>query len=57
MVIKDMAAITLKDLWKEAKSEDDWLGDIGERTLDLVELILESSLEDELLEQLKACKR
>ena len=56
MVIKDMTAITLKDLWKEVKSEDDWLEDIGERTLDLVKLILESSLEDELLEQLKACR-
>jgi len=56
MVIKDMTAITLKDLWKEVKSEDDWLGEIGQRTLNLVKLILESSLEDELLEQLKACR-
>ncbi len=40
MVMKDMTAITLKDLWKEVKSEDDWLGEIGQRTLDLVKRIL-----------------
>ena len=56
MVIKEMTAITLKDLWKEVKSEDDWWGEIGQRTLNLVKLILESSLEDELLEKLKACR-
>jgi putative transposase len=56
MVIKDMTNITLKDLWKEVKSEDDWFGDIKERTLELVKLILEDSLEEELLEQLQACR-
>jgi len=52
VMVKDLTQLTLKDLWKEVKSEEDWWGDINERVLGMVKLILESSLEAELLEEL-----
>jgi transposase-like protein len=51
---KSMTALTLKDLWKEVKSEEEWLGDFSERVVGMAKLILESSLDEELLEQLRA---
>ena len=54
--VKDLTELTLKDLWKEVKEEEDWWGDINERVLNMVKLIVESSLEEELLEQLQASK-
>ncbi len=53
VMVKDLTELTLKDLWKEVKDEEDWWGEISERTLKMVKLILESSLEEELLEQLR----
>lgn len=53
VMVKDLTQLTLKDLWKEVKDEDDWWGDINERVLGMVKLILESSLEEELLEELQ----
>ena len=55
-MVKDLTQLTLKDLWKEVKDEEDWWGDTGERTLHMVKLILESSLEEELLEFLQASR-
>jgi putative transposase len=52
--VKDLTELTLRDLWKEVKTEEDWWGDINDRTLNMVKLILESSLEEELLEEVKA---
>jgi putative transposase len=52
--VKDLTELTVKDLWKEVKSEQEWWGEINERVLGMVKLILESSLESELLEQLQA---
>ncbi len=54
VMVKDLTEITLRDLWKEVKDEDDWWGDINERTLNMLKLIFESSLEAELLEMLQA---
>jgi len=54
--VKDLTDLTLKDLWKEVKTEEDWWGDINERTLNMVKLILESSLEEELLSQIQASR-
>jgi transposase-like protein len=51
--VKDLTALTLKDLWREVKSEEDWWGEINERVLGMVKLILESSLEEELLAELQ----
>jgi len=54
VMVKDLTQLTLKDLGKQVKDEEDWWEDIDERTLRMVKLILESSLEEELLEQLQA---
>lgn len=54
--VKDLTELTLKDLWKEVKCEEEWWGDINERTLNMVKLILESSLEEELLAMLQASR-
>jgi len=56
VMVKDLTQLTLKDLWKEVKSEEDWWGDINERVLGMVKLILESSLEEELLEELQVSR-
>lgn len=56
VMVKDLTQLTLKDLWKEVKDEEEWWGDISERTLHMVKLILESSLEEELLEFLQASR-
>jgi hypothetical protein len=56
VMVKDLTELTLKDLWREVKDEEDWWGEISERTLDMMELILESSLEEELLEEIQASR-
>jgi len=56
VMVSDMTGFTLKDLWKGVKSEEDWLEDINERVLGMAKLIMESSLEEELLEQLHASR-
>jgi putative transposase len=52
--VKDLTQLKLTDLWKEVKTEEEWWGDIDERTMKMVRTLLESSLESELLEQLQA---
>jgi putative transposase len=54
--VKDLTKLTVKDLWQEVKSEEDWWGEINERVLGMVKLILERSLEEELLEFLQASR-
>jgi putative transposase len=54
--LKELTELTLKDLWQGVKDEDDWWGEINERSLNMVKLILESSLDEELLEELKASR-
>lgn len=56
VMVKDLTQLTLKDLWKEVKDEEDWWGDINERVLGMVKLILEGSLEEELLAELQASR-
>ena len=56
VMVKDLTELTLRDLWREVKDEEDWWGEINERTLHMVKLILESSLEEELLEELRASR-
>jgi len=56
VMVKDLTELTLKDLWKEVKNEDEWWADISEHTLRMVKAILESSLEEELLEFLRASR-
>lgn len=52
--VKDLTELTLKERWREVKDEEELWGDINERTLRMVKMVLESSLEQELLQQLQA---
>lgn len=54
--VKALTELTVTDLWREVKDEESLWGDINERTLHMVKLILESSLEAELLEELRASR-
>ncbi len=54
--VKDLTKLTVKDLWKEVKSEEEWWGEIGEIVQGMVKLILERSLEEELVELLQASR-
>ena len=56
VMVKDLTQLTLKDLWQEVKDEDEWWEDINEQTIHMVKVILESSLEEELLEFLRASR-
>ena len=56
VMVKDLTELTLRDLWREVKDEDGWWGEINERTLNMVKLILESSLEEEILEELRVAR-
>ena len=54
--IKDLTQLTVTDYWKEVKDEEELWGDIEERVLNILKLIMESSLEAELLEELQASR-
>lgn len=54
--VRDLTELTVKDLWQGVKSEEGWWGEINERVLGMVKLILEKSLEEELLEFLQASR-
>lgn len=56
VTVKDLTQLTVKDLWKEVKGEEEWWGEINERVLGMVKLILERSLEEELIEFLQASR-
>ena len=53
VMVKDLTELTSKGIWKGVKDEEDWWGEINESTLNMVKLILGSSLEEELLEELR----
>lgn len=52
--VKDLTQLKVTDLWREVKDEEDCWGEINQRVLSMVKLILENSLESELLEHLQA---
>lgn len=54
--VKDLTELTVKDLWRQVKGEEDWWGEVNDRVLGMVKLILEMSLEEELLEFLQASR-
>ena len=54
--VKDLTELTVADLWKEVKDEESWWEEINERVQGMVKLILERSLEEELLEFLQASR-
>ena len=53
--VKDLTRLKIEDLWWEVKwDEDDWWGDIEQETVRIVKRLLESAVEEELLESLCA---
>jgi putative transposase len=52
--VKDLTELTVWDLWQEVKGEDDWWGDLKGQTMRLVKRLLESSMDEEILEELRA---
>jgi len=56
VMVKDLTQLTIKELWQDVKEDEDWWGDINERVLGMVKLILEGSLEEELMEELQASR-
>lgn len=53
--VKDLTEVKVEDLWREVKEgEDDWWGDLKQETLRVVRRLLESAMEEELLERLRA---
>ena len=52
--VKDLTEITIKELWKEVKDEEEWWGDVERESLRMVKRLLEGAMEGEMLEQLRA---
>jgi transposase-like protein len=52
--VKDLTEFKVSDLWREVKDEEDWWGDLKEESLRVVRRLMESAMEEELLEQLRA---
>ena len=53
VMVKDLTQLTVKDLWKEVKDEDDWWGDLKADTARLVKRLLESTMDEEIIAQLQ----
>jgi transposase-like protein len=56
VMVKDLTELTLKDLWQEFKEEDDWWGGIKEEVLAVVKRLLQETMEEEIIEQLRVAK-
>lgn len=54
--VKDLTELTVNDLWKEVKDEEGWWGDVKRETLENVKVLLETAMEAEMLEELRAGK-
>ena len=54
--VKDLTELTVSDLWREVKDEDDWWDEVKIDVLRGVKRLLESAMEEELLEELRAGK-
>ncbi len=52
--VKDLTELKIEDLWREVKGdEEEWWGDLKQETLRMVKRLLESAMEEELLECLR----
>lgn len=52
--VKDLTEVTVSELWKEVKEEEDWWGDVKQETLRFVQRLLEGAMEGELVDRLAA---
>jgi len=52
--VRDLTELKLQDLWREVKEdEEEWGGDMKQETLRVVKRLLESAMEEELMESLR----
>jgi putative transposase len=51
--VKDLTELTVKDLWQEVKGEEDWWGELKVETRNLVKRLLESAMDEEVLEHVR----
>ena len=56
VMVKDMTQLTVKDLWKEVKDEEEWWGDLKEDTQRLIKRLLESAMDEEIIAQLQVVR-
>lgn len=56
VMVKDMTELTLKDLWKEVKTGEEWWEEVKGDVLVLVKRLLEETMEEEIIEQLKIAR-
>jgi len=56
VTVRDLTQLTVRDLWKGVNEEEDVLEEINRRCLEAVKLILEDSLDRELMEELQASR-
>jgi putative transposase len=56
VMVKDLTELTLKDLWKEVKAEGDWWGGVKREALMLVKRLVEETMEEEIVEQLRVAR-
>ena len=56
VMVKDLTQLTVKDLWREVKDEEEWWGDLKDDTLRLVKRLLESTMDEEIIAQLQVAR-
>lgn len=56
VTVKDLTQITVKDLWREVKGEEEWWGDLKEDTQRLIKRLLESTMDEEIIAQLQVTR-
>lgn len=55
VMVKDLTQLTIKDLWSGVKDNDEeWWEDFDKNVLGMVKVILQASMENEMLEELQA---
>ncbi len=52
--VRDLTELKVKDLWREVKDEEEWWGEVKGESLRVVKRLLESAMEEELMERLWA---
>lgn len=55
VLVKDLTELTVADLWKGVK-EDDWWDGVRREVLAVVERLLEGTMEEEIIEQLRVAR-
>jgi transposase-like protein len=51
--VRDLTELKVRDLWREVKGEDEWWGDVKGETARLVKRLLESAMDEEILEHVR----